>query len=79
MSKPDFLRMTVERLSCKQVYMDGRPYTRQFGEVFAAALEEAYAAGLERAAEICDEMEGFEYGEIRAANAIRAEKDETDE
>ena len=83
--KPDFEKMVYDRLAGKQVVYGGLPYTRQFGEMFVAALEETYAAGLERAAEIADAYEGSGSAEraddpcsavaCDIADSIRAEKE----
>ena len=64
MTKPDFEAIASRRLTGKQVISGGLPYTRQMGEIFAQALNDAYAAGeksgfdagLERAAEIAVEQ-----------------------
>jgi hypothetical protein len=55
----DFEAIAAKHLAGRQVYSGGTPYTRQFGEIFATALNTAYAAGraggIEEAAKVADE------------------------
>ena len=73
--KPDFEKEASRLLLGLLIYAPGGlPYNRQFGEVFSTALLAAYAAGLERAAEIAEREEPKA---LRAyiADSIRAAKE----